>query len=140
MATAPNKILFTEKNEMTNIKKFDLKDTNSSFLFVMVALKEHIKKLQNVLANVNSNENTLCPVELVEQTHKAAETTYRQIVSGLEQVIWVEDPFVVRPQMGANSLAWSKAHFDGDLGPAPLPTDCIKAAFFIHELERGEFR
>lgn len=133
-------ISFTLKNKMTNIQNFDLKDTNSSFLFVVVALEEHIKKLQNVSANVNWNENTWCPVELVEQTHKAAETTYRQIVSGLEQVIWVEDPLVVRPQMGANSLAWSKAHFDGDLCPAPLLADCIEAAFFIHELERGEFR
>lgn len=69
-----------------------------------------------------------------------AERTYMQIVSGLEQVVWVEDPLVVRPQMGANSFAWSKAHFDGDLGPAPLLADCIEPAFFIHELEKREWR
>lgn len=60
--------------------------------------------------------------------------TYRQIVSSLEQVIWVEDPLIVCPQMGANSLARSKAHLDRYLRPAPLPAHCIETAFFIHQL------
>lgn len=128
---------------MTNVSNFHVNYTNSSSLFVInkhvVYLEEHIKQLQNISANVEANENTLCPVELDEQIDRRQERTYRQIVSGLEQVIWVEDPFVVRPQMGANSFAWSKAHFDGDLGPAPLLADCIEAALFIHELEKRAF-
>lgn len=67
-----------------------------------------------------------------------SDLTYRQIVSSLEQVIWVEDPLIVCPQMGANSFAWSKAHLDRDLRPAPLPADCIEASFFIHQLGKTE--
>lgn len=69
-----------------------------------------------------------------------AERTYRQIVSGLEQVVWVEDPLVVRPQVGANSFAWSEAHLDGDLGPPPLLADGIEPALFIHQLGEREWR
>lgn len=64
--------------------------------------------------------------------------TYRQIVSSLEQVIWVEDPLIVCPQMGANSLAWSKAHLDRYLSPAPLPAHYIETTFFIHQLGKRE--
>lgn len=131
---------------MINIPKFHPNDTNSSFFFVVnnhvVALGEHIKQLQKRLSKhrLKWKHFASCWTGRKKQNTQAAQTTYRQIVSGLEQVIWVEDPFVVRPQMGANSFAWSKAHFDGDLGPAPLLADCIEAAFFIHELEKREFR
>lgn len=63
---------------------------------------------------------------------------YRQIVSSLEQVIWVEDPLIMCPQVRANSLAWSKAHLHRYLSPTTLPADCIKATFFIYQLGKKE--
>lgn len=60
--------------------------------------------------------------------------TYGQIVSSLKQVIWVEDPLIVCPQMRAYSFAWSKAQLHRYLCPSPLPADCVKASFFIHQL------
>lgn len=64
--------------------------------------------------------------------------SYRLIVSSLEQVIWVEDPLIVCPQMRANSLAGSKAHLDGYFSPAALSADGIEASLFIHQLGKGE--
>lgn len=47
---------------MINIPNFHPNATNSSFFFAVnnhvVALEEHIKQLQNVSANIDSNENT----------------------------------------------------------------------------------
>lgn len=69
-----------------------------------------------------------------EKTNKSV-WTYRQIISSLEDVIWVEDPLIVCPQMRANSFAWRKAHLYRYLSPAPLLADSIEAPLFIHQLK-----
>lgn len=74
----------------------------------------------------------------VNEGTNPSDGTYGQIVSGLEQVVGVEDALVVGPQMGADGLARSEAHLDGDLRPAALSAHGIEAAFFIHQLPKEE--
>lgn len=95
----------------------------------------HVKALQLKLfwGSVICLTTTIC-VPL--GTEKLWAVAYQKTGSSLEQVIGVQDPLIVCTQMGANSLAWSIAHFDRYLSPAPLSADCIKSSFFIHQLEK----